>query len=99
MNKNKFKHKAKPGDYCIECSECGMPCWASQSRELSKETGKGGQIVCPNCVFAVDPGLIPYKVPAEKSPKIVQKQTEDTTSTRNIVDSSTFDPLSGGFPS
>ena len=97
MNKNHYKDQVRVGDYQIYCDQCGMCCWATASTNLSKETGKGGLRVCPNCVDSVDYGLIPYKVKAEAPIPDSRINQRDVTTGRAAVDLSTFDPLSGGL--
>ncbi len=94
-NKNHYKDVIRVGDYQIYCDQCGMCCWASASRILSKDTGKGGLRVCPNCVDAVDYGLIPYKIRAEAPIPDSRINQQDTTTGRTPVNLLTFDPLSG----
>lgn len=55
------------GDYVLFCDICGQKCYASESSKLSTYTGRGGLIVCPNDVDAIDYGLVPYLPPAEKN--------------------------------
>lgn len=63
---NKFtKHRLN--DYIIFCDTCGAPCWKSQATLLKTDTGLGGSLVCPRDVDKRDYGLVPYKIPAEKS--------------------------------
>jgi len=98
MKKNNYKDQARVGDYIIYCQQCAMPCWASVSQTLSKDTGKGGLIVCPTCVDAVDPGLIPYKIGPEKSLPKTSINQQNITDGSTIPDFTTFDPLSGDLP-
>lgn len=97
-NLNNYKDKKRVGDYQIFCDQCGMCCWASDSQELSKETGKGGLRVCPNCVDAVDYGLIPYKIGAEKPIPDSRINQQDVTTGREAPDLTTFNPMSGDLP-
>lgn len=50
----------------IFCDICGQACYAFEAVRLDQYTGRPGLMVCPNDADAVDPGLIAYKVPAEK---------------------------------
>lgn len=47
------------------CDICGQPCYISESMTLSRYTGRGGLIVCPNDRDKIDPSTMPYKLPAE----------------------------------
>lgn len=54
------------GQY-IFCDICGQACYAFEATKLESYTGRGGAIVCPNDVDKIDFGLVPYKVPYERS--------------------------------
>lgn len=54
-------------DYYVFCDICGKRCNASEATRLSKYTGRGGLLVCPEDVDKIDYGLIPYKTSSEKS--------------------------------
>lgn len=56
---------ARLGDFVFFCDICGIKEWSSKATKLAPQTGRGGAIVCPRCIDAVDYGQIPYKVPAE----------------------------------
>lgn len=53
----------------IFCDICGQACYDWDAIKLKSETGKGGLIVCKNDQDGIDPGLIPYILPNEKTVK------------------------------
>ena len=61
---NKY-FSGRKGRY-IFCDICGQPCYVWQATKLKAETGRGGLIVCPNDIDAIDHGLIPYVATTEK---------------------------------
>ncbi len=58
---------ARRGDWIIFCGICGQKCYASETTQLSNYTGRGGLIVCSKDVDKIDYGLVPYRIPSEKS--------------------------------
>ena len=96
--KNHYRDKVNVGDYQIYCDQCGQVCWASRSRILAVETGKGGLRVCPNCNDKIDYGLVPYVIRPEAPIPDSRINQRDTTTGSNIPDFTTFDPLSGSKP-
>jgi len=95
-NLNKYS-KSHHGDYIIMCDICGMPCWASQATRLDTYTGRGGLMVCPRDKDPIDYGLVPYKVPPEKSPPVVRTNdymnTTITDQSAPLTDYNTDNPL------
>ncbi len=72
-------------DYIIYCQICGSPCWHSESIRLDDYTGRGGLIVCPRDRDAIDYGLVPYKVPAERSvPEVSINNLADSEDIENL---------------
>lgn len=55
------------GDWIVYCDICGKKCYASETVKLSNYTGRDGLIVCRADADAQDPGLMPYRIPNEKS--------------------------------
>lgn len=100
MNKNTFNNYLKENDFLVDCDDCGMTCWYhAQSRLLDSNTSKGGLRVCPNCVYAIDWGAIPYTIePEEAAPDRRTYQQEGETFAPINMDFSTYDPLSGDLP-
>lgn len=49
----------------IYCDICGQPCYISDVKKLSPETGRGGLMVCPDDADKIDFGLIPYEIKSE----------------------------------
>jgi len=64
MAKHYFSGRLGP---YLFCDICGQPCYISESRKLSRDTGRGGLIVCPNDRDVIDASTIPYKLPEEKA--------------------------------
>lgn len=77
----------KLGDWVVFCDICGQKCYASESSQLEAYTGRGGLIVCPKDIDAIDYGLIPYTIPAEKNvpfTRINHTNTTDGSTTENL---------------
>lgn len=64
MSKDPY-FKKKVGDWTFSCSVCGMKGWGSEAVRLGVYTGHGGAVCHPECVYEVDYGLVPYKIPSE----------------------------------
>ena len=62
----------------IFCDICGQPCYLKDATKLTKETGRGGLMVCKNDTDIVDFGTIPYTIPIEHGPKWVRINHQDT---------------------
>jgi hypothetical protein len=69
--KNNYKDRAKVGDYVIFCDICGTKEWFSKSKIQAKYTGSEGAVVCRDCVDLPSGLLMPFRLPPEKTPKIV----------------------------
>ncbi len=88
----RFYHRY--GDYYIDgCDICGTRCWASEATKLPVETGKGGLLVCPSCVDAVDYGTVPYKIPAERPVPTVRDAISTYSQTYDPFDADTTNPM------
>lgn len=59
--------KYRRGEWYVFCDICGQRYYASETKKLSTETGRGGLIACPYCNDDIDYGLIPYKIRPEKN--------------------------------
>lgn len=59
------------GQY-IFCDLCGQAVYAFEAKKLSTATGRPGLIVCPRDADSVDPSLLSYNIPTEKSPPFVR---------------------------
>lgn len=81
------------GDWVVYCHICGCKAWASDTQKLSNETGRGGLRVCPDCVDVIDYGIVPYKIPAEKSVPFVSYLLPTPTDPFPSFDYQAFDPL------
>ncbi len=66
MKKDKYS-PARKWDFTFNCMICGNKCFASESHLLDTYTGRGGLRVCSECNDPIDYGIVPYKIPAEKS--------------------------------
>jgi hypothetical protein len=74
------------GDWIAFCDICGRKCYASETTKLASNTGKGGLVVCKYDVDKIDYGLVPYRVPVEKSPPSVRTNHTNTDDGSPTVD-------------
>lgn len=96
---------ARHGDSTFNCMICGQKAWTSEAITLDIYTGRGGLKVCRECNDPIDYGIVPYKVPAEKSvPWAIDAMYSNNPGVFNATfalqkhtsfDYSLFDPLSG----
>ncbi len=82
-------NKYKLGDWVVFCDICGGKCYASETVKLSTYTGRGGLIVCKSDADAIDPGLIPYTIPAERPVPWTRINHTDTTNGAAPIDPET----------
>ena len=82
--------KYREGNWLTFCDICGQRCYASNASKLPTYTGRGGLIVCNHDVDAIDPGLIPYRIPIEKNVPWIRINHTDTTNSSPIVDLETM---------
>lgn len=81
------------GDWVVFCDICGQKCYASEASKLSTYTGRGGLIVCKNDTDKIDPGLIPYKSPAERNVPWTRINHTSTTNATTPIDFETSTQL------
>ncbi len=88
--KNNNKYTAgRLNDFIIFCDICAQPCWYSESIKLGVYTGRGGARVCRKDADAIDYGLVPYKIPAEKP--IPEARVNNFNNSTNITE--TYSPI------
>lgn len=95
----KFIEGYRRTDWTCNCAICGNKTWASDTQLLGEYTGRQGLRVCPDCVDPVDYGLVPYKIPAERSVPFVNYliPTPDDSKTFSMGTSSEYlDPMNAG---
>lgn len=84
---------ARRGDWVLYCDICGQKCFASESVRLHQYTGRGGLIVCKNDRDAIDPGLIPYTIDAERPIPYTRTNHQNVTNGSAVVDPETSTDL------
>lgn len=95
---HKFKSNFSYDNTIIFCDICGRRTNSIETFELEDETGKGGLLVClrGSCLEAIDYGLIPYDLEAEKSPEVVRidaNQVDVEPSGALILDFGNINPM------
>lgn len=100
----KFIEGYRREDWVVFCAICGSKTWASDTTKLAPETGRGGLIVCPDCVDPIDYGLVPYRIPAEAPVPFAQNLLPNGTYQYAAIGINGFgyenyDPASGASPS
>lgn len=76
----------RKADWVFYCDICGRRCYSSEATRLPTYSGRGGLIVCKHDVDKTDPGLIPYRIPVEKSVPWMRINHTDTTDGSTDVD-------------
>lgn len=74
-----MRKQSRLGDWYVFCDICGQRCFASEATKLSTYTGRGGLIVCPKDVDAIDYGQVPYTPKAEENVPLTRSNHTDTT--------------------
>lgn len=80
----------REGDWFTYCDICGQKYYASETTKLSTYTGRGSLIVCHHDADTIDPGLLPFRPPIEKSLPWVRINHTDTTDGSPLVDPETM---------
>ena len=85
---NKY-FSGRNGHY-IYCDICGQAVYARDAKKLDTKTGRGGLLVCPQDADKIDPGLIAYEIPVEKSVKWARVNHTNITNGTPPADVETF---------
>ena len=85
--------RSRRGDWVFFCDICGQKYYGSEAIKLSTYTGRGGLIVCSNDADKIDYGLVPYKIPAQKSIPWARPGTTNVSNGADPIDVETSTQL------